>query len=72
MVVTVSTRTSSPVLQAIDHMIEADQAWLRMRVLSQVWQLREEFLSSWMEVEGLPVEMGGVASSGGSVAWLYW
>ena len=51
---------------------EADQAWLRMRVLAQVWWLGTDFLSSRMEVEGLPVEMGGVASSGGSVVWLYW
>ena len=51
---------------------EADQAWLRMRVLAQVWWLGMDFLLSWMEVEGLPVEMGGVASSGGSVVWLYW
>ena len=90
MVVTVSTGTSSSILQAIIHMTastggdlvylastineetEADQAWLRMRVLAQVWWLETEFLSSWMEVEGLLVEMGGVASSGGSVVWLYW
>ena len=51
---------------------EADQAWLRMRVLAQVWWRGKEFLSSRIEMEDLPVEMGGVASSGGSVAWLYW
>ena len=64
-----STESVSSALRAIE-LDEANRAWLRMRVLAQVWRLGKEFLSSRMEVEGLPIEIGGVVSSDNSVAWL--
>jgi len=64
-----STESVSSALQAIE-LDEANRAWLRMRVLAQVWRSGKDFLSSRMEVEGLPVEIGGVVSSDNSVAWL--
>ena len=64
-----STESVSFARQAIE-LDEANWAWLRMRVLAQVWRLGKEFLSSQMEAEGLPIEIGRVVSSDNSVAWL--